>query len=241
MIQFHLCSQQRPPPHTACQEITNDWIGLYQDIGVSRAVLSPILTYASMGCDCHRAVRLPGNCAVPARNHNFASLTARLKPMPFHGGSRQSFLRMALTTRNGPDHNKRLFPGCDCIGERGVGRLVGEVFFAGEEAQERAALLGDVVADGAAQHGIARLERVQHRALRGRTLDLERHLAADMRQVSEMEGEDNSDHLGEIPPDRSCVSNQPSNSFTSVISLNGSALMTIKRVDTEYSRISSSS
>ena len=88
---------------------------------------------------------------------------------------------MALTTRNGPDHNKRLFPGCDCIGERGVGRLVGEVFFAGEEAQERAALLGDVVADGAAQHGIARLERVQHRALCDRALDFERHLTADVR------------------------------------------------------------
>src|SRR5205823_177714 len=100
----------------------------------------------------------------------FSSLTARLKPMPFHGGSRQSFLRMALTTRNGPDHNKWLFPGCDCIGERGVGRLVGEVFFAGEEAQEGAALLGVVVADGAAQHGIAGFERVQHRALRDRAL-----------------------------------------------------------------------
>src|SRR5437870_934329 len=77
-----LFTAQRPPPHTACQEITNDWTGLYQDIGFSRAVLSPILTYAPMGCDCHRAVRLPRNCAVPARNHNFASLTARLKPMP---------------------------------------------------------------------------------------------------------------------------------------------------------------
>src|SRR5947207_15055011 len=84
MIQFHLCSQQRPPPHTACQEITNDWTGLYQDIGFSRAVLSPTLTYASMVCDCHRAVRLPGNCTVQARNHNFASLTTRLKPIPRH-------------------------------------------------------------------------------------------------------------------------------------------------------------
>ena len=114
--------------------------------------------------------------------------------MPFHGGSRQSFLRMALTTRNGPDHNKRLFPGCDRIGERGVGRLVGEVFFAGEEAQKGAALLRVVIADGAAQHGIAGLERVQHRALRDRALDVERHLAADVRQGSEMEGEDNADH-----------------------------------------------
>jgi len=45
-----------------------------------------------------------------------------------------------------------------------------------------------VVADGAAQHGIAGLERVQHRALRDRAFDFERHLAADVRQGSEMEG-----------------------------------------------------
>jgi len=105
---------------------------------------------------------------------------------------------MALTTRNGPDHNKRLFPGCDCIGERGVGRLVGEVFFAGEEAQEGAALLRVVVADGAAQHGIAGLERVQHRALRDRTIDFERHLAPDVGEVSEVEGEDYADHASNI-------------------------------------------
>jgi len=65
---------------------------------------------------------------------------------------------------------------------------VGEVFFTGEEAQKGAALLRVVVADGAAQHGIAGLERVQHRALRDRAFDFERHLAADVRQGSEMEG-----------------------------------------------------
>ncbi len=81
------------------------------------------------------------------------------------------------------------------IGERGGGRLVGEVFFTGEEAQKGAALLSVVVADGAAQHGIAGLERVQHRALRDRRRDFERHLAADVRQVSEMEGEDDADHV----------------------------------------------
>ena len=41
--------------------------------------------------------------------------------------------------------------------------------------------------------------RVQHRALRDRTWffrnnDFERHLAADVRQGSEMEGEDDADH-----------------------------------------------
>ena len=100
-----------------------------------------------------------------------------------------------LSTRDGPDHDKWLLPRRNCVGKRGVGRLVGEVFFTGEEAQKGAALLRVVVADGAAQHGIAGLERVQHRALRDRRRDFERHLAADVRQVSEMEGEDDADHV----------------------------------------------
>ena len=54
-----------------------------------------------------------------------------------------------------------------------------------------------------AQHGIAGLlfhdnASVQHRALRDRAWfqigDFERHLAADVRQGSEMEGEDYADH-----------------------------------------------
>src|SRR5947207_15661002 len=98
--------------------------------------------------------------------------------MPFHGGSRQSFLRMALTTRNGPDHNKRLFPGRDGVGEWGVGRLVGEVFFAGEEAQKGAALLRVVVADCAAQPGIAARDRVRHPSPLDRALDFERTFTA---------------------------------------------------------------
>jgi hypothetical protein len=57
---------------------------------------------------------------------------------------------------------------------------MGKIFLAREEAQERAALLSDVITDRPAQHGIARFERVQHRAQRDRPFDLERHLAADM-------------------------------------------------------------
>src|SRR5439155_18313022 len=40
-----------------------------------------------------------------------------------------------------PNHNKRLLPGRDRVGERGVGWVVGEVFFAGEEARKGASLL----------------------------------------------------------------------------------------------------
>jgi hypothetical protein len=59
---------------------------------------------------------------------------------------------------------------------------VGEIFLAGKEAQEGTPLLRDLIADRAPQHGIARFQRVKHRALRDRPLDLELHLTADMRQ-----------------------------------------------------------
>ena len=61
---------------------------------------------------------------------------------------------------------------------------MGEIFLAGKEPQERSALLGVVLADRSAQHGIARLERVEDRALRDRTLDLEFQLGANVRQRS---------------------------------------------------------
>jgi len=86
----------------------------------------------------------------------------------------------------GPDDNKRLFPGCDGIGKGSVRRFVGEVFFAGEESEEGTSLLGIVLADRPPQHGIAGLERVQHRTLRDRTIDLQRHFVADVREVSEV-------------------------------------------------------
>src|SRR5947209_11628322 len=58
-----------------------------------------------------------------------------------------------LAAGNGPDDDKRLLPRRDRVGQWGVRRLMGQVLLAGEEAQERTALLRNVVADGAAQHG----------------------------------------------------------------------------------------
>ena len=49
-----------------------------------------------------------------------------------------------------------------------------QVLLTGEEPDERPPLLCDVVADRSAQHRIAGLERVEDRALRDLTLDLER-------------------------------------------------------------------
>ena len=66
-----------------------------------------------------------------------------------------------LSTRDGPDHDKRLLAGCNSVGKWGVGRLVGEVFFAGEQAQainkkRRHCWVtwSPVVLERAAQHGI---------------------------------------------------------------------------------------
>ena len=69
-----------------------------------------------------------------------------------------------------------------------------QIFLAGKEPQERPALLGDVVADGAAQHWIAGFERVEDRALRDSTLDLKLHLAADVRQRPQMLRQYDADH-----------------------------------------------
>ena len=85
-----------------------------------------------------------------------------------------------LAARDGPQDDQGFLPRCNGVGQRCIRRLVGEVFFAGEEAQEWPALLRVVVADGAAQHGIAGFESVEHGTQRSRSLDFERHLAADV-------------------------------------------------------------
>jgi hypothetical protein len=90
----------------------------------------------------------------------------------------------SLPSRNRPNHQKRLLAGSDRLGERLVGRVVGEVLFTGKKAQERAALLGVMIADGAAQHGITGLERIQHRALRSSLVLQEANLGDVRRQMA---------------------------------------------------------
>src|SRR5438128_9477611 len=103
---------------------------------------------------------------------------------------------LALAAGNGPDDDKRLLSGRDRVGQWGVRRLMGQILLAGEEAQEGSALLRDMVANGAAQHGIVSLERVEDRALRDRAFDLERHLCTGVRQVSQMWWKYDADHVG---------------------------------------------
>ena len=75
---------------------------------------------------------------------------------------------------------------------------MGQILRAGEEAQERAALRGHVVPDRAAQHRVARLERVEYRRPRERSIarDVERDLAAspDLRQRLQVRRQHHPDH-----------------------------------------------
>src|SRR5215471_8579188 len=69
-----------------------------------------------------------------------------------------------------------------------------QILAAGEEPDKRAALLRDMIADRPAQHRIARLQRVEHRALRDRTFDVEHHFAIDLRELAQMCWQRDSDH-----------------------------------------------
>src|SRR5205807_2784024 len=96
--------------------------------------------------------------------------------------------------RDRPDDEKRLDSRRDRVGQRSVRWLVGQVPLAGKESQERPSLLGAMVPDGPAQHGIPGLERVEYRRPRDLAGDLELHLPFDVRQRPEVRREHHADH-----------------------------------------------
>src|SRR2546425_998928 len=108
----------------------------------------------------------------------------------------------SLAAGDRPDDEKGLRPRRDRVGERGIGRLVGQVPLAREKSQERPPLLGDVIADRPAQHGIVGLEGVEHRAPSDRPLpgDVERHLAFDLRQRPQVRRAHHPDQNRESKP-----------------------------------------
>src|SRR5258705_6654632 len=85
------------------------------------------------------------------------------------------------------DDEVGLGAGCDRLGKRGIGGFVGQILAAGEETEKGPALLGDVVADGAAEHRVTGLERVEDRALGNQLLNLELDFALDAGQRSKVE------------------------------------------------------
>src|SRR5881409_2987783 len=108
------------------------------------------------------------------------------------------FLPLALAAGHGTHDQKRLCAHRDRVGQRRIRRFVGQILLAGEDPHERSALLRDVVADRPAQHRIPGLERVEDRALRGPTLDVELHLAVDVRERPQVGREHDADDHGSV-------------------------------------------
>src|SRR6266566_2210880 len=92
----------------------------------------------------------------------------RLQDIYFVGLFPLSF-RRASASRHGPNDQKRFGTPDDRLWQQGLlRRFEGQVFFAGEESNERPALERVVVANRPAQHRITRFERVEERAQRNR-------------------------------------------------------------------------
>jgi hypothetical protein len=99
-----------------------------------------------------------------------------------------------LTAGHRPDNEKRFGPARDGVWHRRVRKLVGQVLLAREEPDERAASLGHVVADRSAKHREALFQCGKDRPLRDLTGKVERHLAVDLCQRSQMGRKDDADH-----------------------------------------------
>src|SRR5262245_6219008 len=100
----------------------------------------------------------------------------------------------SLPSGHGAHDQERLGPLRHRVRQRRVRGLVRQILLAGEEPHERPALLRDVVAQRPPRHRIAGLERVEHRALGGRSLHPELHLAVDPREGPQVSREHHPDH-----------------------------------------------
>jgi hypothetical protein len=92
------------------------------------------------------------------------------------------------------DHDERLHPLPDRVGQGDVRRIVGQVLLTREEPDERPPAQGAVIADGPAQHRVPGLERVQDGALCGRAVDLHERLSVELRQRPQVGREHHADH-----------------------------------------------
>lgn len=69
-----------------------------------------------------------------------------------------------------------------------------QIVFAGEEAQERTALLRDLVTDRPTQHRVVGFQRIEDRPLGDGSCNVERHFAADVCQRSQVWRKYDADH-----------------------------------------------
>jgi hypothetical protein len=75
---------------------------------------------------------------------------------------------------------------------------MGQVFLAGEKAQERPALLRDMIANRATQHWVTGLECVEDRAQSHLALDFDFYVAVNVGQRSQVGWKSESNHSSVI-------------------------------------------
>src|SRR5215213_997428 len=69
------------------------------------------------------------------------------------------------------------------------------VFTAGEKSQQRTTLTGDVVANGATQHRVSSLDRIEYRASCHVALNLKLHISTEARERSQVCRQYNQNHV----------------------------------------------
>ena len=99
-----------------------------------------------------------------------------------------------LAASDGAHDAQRFLTCLHSLWQTGRRRFQGEVFTACKVADERASIVGHVLPDGTAEHGVAFLERIQGGLNRGLAPNLHLYLAAGLRQRLERCGQDQPDH-----------------------------------------------
>ena len=100
---------------------------------------------------------------------------------------------------DGADDHEGFGTSGDFRWKRRVGRGEGEILGAREEAQEGAALEGDMIADSAAQHGILRFQGVEDGALGNGAANFQADFSGDLRESAEMGWQSDADHGVVVP------------------------------------------
>ena len=86
------------------------------------------------------------------------------------------------TASNCTDDKERLFPRGNLVGQLHIPRFERVIFATREEAQERAALLRSMIANGATQHRISKLKRIDDGANRRHPFDLNLNFGLRLRE-----------------------------------------------------------
>src|SRR5205823_1652092 len=93
-----------------------------------------------------------------------------------------------------PHDQQRLLPVRNLLRQQRIRRLMRQILLTRKKSQKRSSLQRPMLANRPAKRRILSLQRIEHRPLRHRPGDVERHLTLDARQRSQMRRQFNPDH-----------------------------------------------